>query len=57
MVDGEEVEDETGISLTPDPSPVGEGSWYTLDGRKIANGQKPTAKGIYIHNGRKEAVR
>ena len=57
VVDGEEVEDETGISLTPDPSPVGEGSWYTLDGRKIANGQKPTAKGIYIHNGRKEAVR
>ena len=57
FVDGEE-DGETGInSLTPDPSPKGEGSWYTLDGRKIANGQRPTANGLYIHNGRKEAVR
>jgi hypothetical protein len=40
-------------SLTPDPSPTGEGSgyWYTLDGRKV-NGQ-PLKKGLYIHNGRK----
>ena len=30
-------------------------SWYTLDGR-LLNG-RPTAKGIYIHNGRKEVVR
>ena len=27
--------------------------WYDLNGRKIANGQKPTAKGIYIQNGKK----
>ena len=51
---------ETGIgSLTPDPSPKGEGSdyWYTLDGRRIANGQKPTAKGLYIVNGRKVVIK
>ena len=30
--------------------------WFTLDGRRIANGQKPTARGLYIHNGRKEVV-
>ena len=27
--------------------------WYTLDGRKIANGQKPKAKCLYIVNGKK----
>lgn len=32
-------------------------SWYTLDGRLIANGQKPTAKGIYIHKGKKFVVK
>ena len=42
----------TGISLTPDPSPRGEGSkYYTLDGRKLSG--KPTKKGMYIHNGKK----
>ena len=42
--------------LSPVPSPKGEGSdyWYTLDGRKV-NG-KPTAKGIYIHGGRKVVI-
>ena len=34
-----------------------DGAWYSLDGRKIANGQKPTAKGVYIHNGRKVVVK
>ncbi len=34
-----------------------EDSWYTLDGHKIANGQKPTAKGLYIHNGKKEIIK
>ena len=29
--------------------------WYTLDGRKLTG--KPTTKGVYIHNGRKEVVR
>ena len=31
--------------------------WFTLDGCRIANGQKPTARGLYIHNGRKEVVK
>ena len=26
---------------------------FDLQGRRIANGQKLTAKGIYIHNGKK----
>ena len=33
------------------------GAWYTLDGRRIANGQKPTAKGLYIVNGRKVVIK
>ena len=32
-------------------------NWYDLSGRKIANGQKPTAKGIYIKNGQKVVVK
>ena len=55
VIDGEA----TGIrSLTPDPSPKGEGSeYYTLDGRKISIGHKPTAKGLYIVNGKKVIVK
>ncbi|MBR6456116.1 MAG: hypothetical protein IKS72_04195, partial [Prevotella sp.] len=42
----------TGIDdLTPNPSPKGEGSYYSLDGRKL-NGE-PTQKGVYIIKGRK----
>ena len=33
------------------------GAWYTLDGRRIANGQKPTAKGLYIINGKKVIIK
>ena len=29
--------------------------WYTIDGRKLNT--KPTAKGVYIHNGRKEVLK
>ena len=49
--------EETGISLTPDPSPKGEGSncWYTLDGRRL-DGQ-PTKKGVYIYNGKKRVIK
>lgn len=48
--------EQTGIiSLTPD-SPKGEGSgYYSLDGRKLAG--KPTAKGLYIVNGRKVIIK
>ena len=51
-------DDETGISsLTPDPSPKGEGSeyFYTLDGRRLQG--KPTASGIYLSNGRKIVIK
>ena len=38
--------------LTPSLS-KGEGAVFDLCGRKITNGQTPTAKGLYIHNGKK----
>ena len=31
--------------------------WYDLQGRRIANGQKPTAKGVYINNGKKIIIK
>ena len=50
-IDGEQ----TGIrSLNPDPSRMGEGSIYSLDGRKVQN---VTRKGIYIRNGRKVVIK
>ena len=47
----------TGISLTPGPSPKGEGSeyWYDLSGRKLSG--KPTQKGIYIVNGKRVVIK
>ena len=48
------VGETTGInSLTPDPSPKGEGSVYTLDGRKVSK----AVKGIYIQNGKKVVIK
>ena len=48
----------TGIintSLTPDPSPKGEGSIYTtLDGLRIEG--RPTKKGVYIKDGKKVMI-
>ena len=51
------VEGSETTSLTPNPSPWGEGSgyWYSLEGQKL-NG-KPAKKGLYIHNGRKEVIK
>ena len=49
-------DDETGISLTPAPSPEGEGrdaAWYDMTGRRVA---QPT-KGIYIHGGKKVMIK
>ncbi len=45
------------VSLTPAPSPKGEGShyWYTLDGRKLNS--QPTERGIYIVNGKKVVMK
>ena len=50
-------EDEaTGIrSLSPDPSPVGEGSIYTLDGRRFE--RKPAQRGVYVKNGKKVIIK
>ena len=47
----------TGIdSLTPNPSPTGEGGdYFTLDGKKLD--KKPTQKGVYIVNGKKVVVK
>jgi hypothetical protein len=30
-------------------------AWYTLDGRRLTG--KPTAKGLYINNGRKVVIK
>ena len=45
----------TGISLTPNPSPEGEGSIYDIQGRKLQ--ATPTTKGLYIVNGKKVVVK
>ena len=46
----------TGISsLTPEPSPNGEGSIYSLDGRRLSG--KPAQKGVYIVNGKKMVIK
>ena len=46
----------TGInSLTPEPSSNGEGSIYSLDGRRLSS--KPAQKGVYIVNGKKMVIK
>ena len=42
-------------TITNNREPITNTPWYTIDGRKLEG--KPTAKGLYIHNGRKEVVR
>ena len=55
---GQDYED--GIdSLTPDPSPEGEGSWYDLSGRQVINGKSSNSKypkGVIIRNRKKTLV-
>ena len=51
-------DDATSIkSLTPDPSPTGEGNeyWFDLSGRKLD--KQPTQKGIYIHGNKKVVIK
>ena len=48
---------ETAVNGIEDAQGKVEGIWYDLNGRKIANGQKPIAKGIYMNNGRKVVVK
>lgn len=43
------------VPLAPFKAMGDEASWYTLDGRRL-NG-KPTRRGIYVNNGRKDIVR
>ena len=46
----------TGIkTFDEEQKAVSREGWYTLDGRRLT--EKPTQKGIYINNGRKEVVR
>ncbi len=45
----------TGMRPTPDPSLLDGGEWYDLSGRRLS--EKPSTKGLYIHNGRKEVVK
>ena len=47
-------EDITGIRNVTPTLDQGENLWYSLDGHQL-NG-RPSAKGIYIHNGRKEVI-
>ena len=47
-------EDATGIR-TVEESGHTTSNWYTLDGKKLSS--KPTAKGIYIYNGKKTVIR
>ena len=49
------VEETTGITSMEDVRGKMSDAWYSLDGRKLQG--KPTAKGMYIHNGRKEVVK
>ena len=51
-----ETDEPTGIrSTTPNISPMSDGSFYTLDGRKLSS--KPTQRGIYIVNGKKVVIK
>lgn len=47
-------EETTGITNTECLSP-NEGTWYTIDGQKLDG--KPTQKGVYIVNGKKQVVK
>lgn len=48
-------DDPSHISTIHAPLPMGDGNWYTLDGRRLSG--KPTTKGVYIVNGRKVVVK
>ena len=46
----------TGISLTPAPSPKGEGSeYYDMLGRRLSG--KPTQSGLYVNHGKKVVIK
>ena len=45
----------TGITEVSRDVKAADGAWYTISGLKLS--QKPTAKGIYIHNGHKVVIK
>lgn len=49
------IGDPSGIEGIHVQHTIADDAWYTLDGRKLAG--QPTAKGIYIQNGKKKIVR
>lgn len=48
-------DEETGIFLMEDGRSKMEDAWYRLDGRRLL--EKPTQKGMYIHNGHKVLIK
>lgn len=50
-------EETTGVITMSDVRGKMSDVWFDLSGRRIANGQKPTAKGIYIINGKKGVIK
>lgn len=47
-------DDATSIELSPSTI-NNNNTWFSLDGIRLS--KKPNEKGIYIHNGRKEAIK
>ena len=55
-IDFADSSDQSGIQNVQYSMDNGQSSaWYALDGRKLAS--KPTAKGVYIHGGKKIVVK
>ena len=52
--DGETTDIE---SIANSQEPMANSQYYNLAGQRVANGQKPTAKGLYIINGKKVAIK
>jgi hypothetical protein len=52
---GDDGEEDTGITTTNFTNYTNSDAWYSTDGRKLQG--KPKTKGIYIHQGRKVAIK
>jgi hypothetical protein len=44
-----------GVTFTKDGRIILADKWFTIDGRQLAG--KPTAKGVYLHNGKTIVVK
>ena len=49
------IEETTGIKSVDSDQPANAGSWFSLDGRRLD--AQPTAKGVYVRQGKKYVVR